>query len=166
VVHDPHALAPAAARLGGGARRSGRAALAVLGAVLEEEDRVAIVVQGRFRGEPGVAALTAGKVVLVNDRQWKPDVTVFAVEAGLAVNGWQDERSAALTFVASDRHETIERIGDRALAIELAQRLRQQLGVEPFAGPPPVPTGGPIPGPGPTPPPPYAPAPPPPPPPA
>ncbi|HYZ97646.1 MAG TPA: hypothetical protein VE575_02775, partial [Acidimicrobiales bacterium] len=52
---DPHGLAVAAGRLSAGARRSGRVALAVLAAVLQGDEAVAVVVQGRFRGEIGVA---------------------------------------------------------------------------------------------------------------
>ena len=128
VVIDPHGLGLSVSRLSGAGRRVGKVALAVLATVLEEGDVVAVVVQGRFRGEPGVAALVEGKVVLVNDRQWKPDVVVLAVDADLAVHGWQDERTAALTFVSGERQEFIERIGDRGLAIEFAQRVRHALG--------------------------------------
>ena len=128
VIIDPHGLGLSVSRLGGGARRAGKVALAVLANVLDDGDVVAVVVQGRFRGEAGVAALVEGRVVLVNDRQWKPDVVVLPVDAELVVHGWQDERTAALTFVSSDRHEAIERIGDRGLAIELAQRVRHALG--------------------------------------
>jgi hypothetical protein len=140
VVVDPHGLGLSVSRLSGGARRAGKVALGVLAAVLAEGDVVAVVVQGRFRGEAGVAALVEGRVVLVNDRQWKPDVVVLPVDGDLTVHGWQDERTAALTFVVGDRQEFIERIGDRGLAIEMAQRIRHAQG-GPDAGPaaPPVP---------------------------
>jgi hypothetical protein len=137
VIIDPHGLGLAASRLGSGARRSGKVALAVLATVLEEGEVVAVAVQGRFRGESGIAALVEGRVVLVNDRQWKPDVVELPVDADLAVHGWQDERTAALTFVSGDRHEVVERIGDRGLAIELAQRVRHALGGADSAPPPP-----------------------------
>jgi len=103
---------------------------------------VAVAVHGRFRGEPGVAALVGERVVLVNERQWKPDVVTFPVDLDLAVQGWQDDRSATLTFVAGDTHESLDRIGDRAVAIEMAHRVRQQTGVPtPVPGPgwPPAP---------------------------
>jgi hypothetical protein len=87
-----------------------------------------------------VAALVDGKVVLVSDRQWKPEVVVLPVDGELSVRGWHDERTASLTFVLADRHEVIERIGDRALAIELAQRVRHaQAATEPSPPLPPVP---------------------------
>jgi hypothetical protein len=140
VIVDPHGLGLSVSRLGSGARRAGKVALAVLSTVLEDGEVVAVVVQGRFRGEAAVAALVEGKVVIVNDRQWKPDVVVLPVDAQLVVQGWQDERTAALTFVSGERHEVIERIGDRGLAIELAQRVRHALGGAEAAAPaPPVP---------------------------
>jgi hypothetical protein len=144
IVVDPHGLGLAVGRLSGGGRRAGKVALAVLATVLDDGDVVAVVVQGRFRGEAGVAALVDGRVLLVNDRQWKPDVVVLPLDADLAVHGWQDERTAALTFVAGDRHEVVERIGDRGLAIELAQRVRHALGAG-SGGPPPGPPAAPAP---------------------
>jgi hypothetical protein len=137
VLVDPHALAVSVNRLGGGARRAGKVALAVLSALLEEGEVVAVVVQGRFRGVPAVAALVEGKVMLVNERQWKPDVAVLPVDGNLVVQGWQDERTATLTFVTGDRHEVIERIGDRGLAIEMAQRIRHAQSLVEVAPPPP-----------------------------
>jgi hypothetical protein len=147
VVVDPHGLGLSVTRLSGGARRAGKVAMAVLATVLEDGDVVAVVVQGRFRGEAGVAALVEGRVVLVNDRQWKPDVVTFPVDGDLVVHGWQDERTAALTFVAGDRQEYIERIGDRGLAVELAQRIRHaQGGVEAAPPAPPAPRPPSVPG--------------------
>ena len=144
LVVDPHAVGMAAARLGGGARRAGKVALAVLASALGDGDVVSVVVQGRFRGVPGVAALVEGRVVLVNDRQWKPDVVELPVDGDLVVQGWQDERTASLTFLSGDRHERIERIGDRGLAIELAQRVRHAQGlveaVPPVSPAPPPPS--------------------------
>jgi hypothetical protein len=140
VVVDPHGLGLSVSRMSGGARRAGKVALAVLSAVLDEGDVVAVVVQGRLRGHAAVAALVDGKVVLVSDRQWKPEVIVLPVDGELSVRGWQDQRTASLTFVLADRNEVIERIGDRALAIELAQRVRHAQGAtEPSPPLPPVP---------------------------
>jgi hypothetical protein len=117
-------------------------ALAVLAASLAPGETVALLAQGQFRGAAGVVALAGGRVVLVNDRQWKPDVVSLAVDARLAVHGWQDDRSASLTFVAGDRHEVISRILDRGLAVELARRVREQAG---GGGPPPPPPAPPAP---------------------
>jgi hypothetical protein len=150
VVPDPHGVGAAVGRLGGSGRRAGRVAVAVLAAVLGDGETVAVLAQGQFRGAAGVVALVGDQVVLVNDRSWKPDVARIPVDADLVVHGWQDDRSASLTFVAAGRQEVIEaidRIPDRALAIELAQRIRHQTGAEPPApAPPPPPPPPPPPG--------------------
>jgi hypothetical protein len=148
-VPDPHGIGAAVARLSGNGRRAGRVPLVVLSSILDDGDTVAILVVGRFRGEGGVAALLGDRVVLVNERQWKPDVVSIPVDADLAVQGWQDDRSASLTFVAGDAHEVIDTIVDRGLAIEMAQRVRQATGGAPEPPPPQVPPGrGPAPAPG------------------
>jgi hypothetical protein len=121
---DPHALGAAAQRLSGGARRSGKVAMAVLAASLDPGEVVQAVVQGRYRDVTGVAALTEGRVVLVNDREWAPEVTSVPVTSSLTVQGWQDDKVAALVFTDGETSETIDRIGDRPMAMELAQRLR------------------------------------------
>ena len=125
-VNDPHGVGLAVGRLGSGGRRSGRVAFAVLAALLGEGDVVDVVVQGRFRGGPGVAALVGARVFVVNDRPWKPDVVVMPVGPDLQVQGWQDERTASLRFITPSGHELVDRIGDRVLAIELAQRVRDR----------------------------------------
>lgn len=160
MIYDPHGVGVAASRMGSSARRNGRVALAVLASVLDEGEVVTMVVQGRVRGEQGVVALVGNKVMLVNERQWKPDVVVVELASKLLVHGWQDDRSATLTFVVDDRPEVVERIGDRVLAIELAQRVRHLTAAPngtdtPPAAPPPAPTpAGPVPQPPPPPPPP------------
>jgi hypothetical protein len=131
----------------------------MLASLLDEGDAVAVLVVGRFRGEGGVAALVGDRIVLVNERQWKPDVVSIPVDAGLAVKGWQDDRSASLTFVAGESHETIDTIVDRGLAIEMAQRIRRVTGAAPDPPPPgPAAAPGPAPAWSPTPPPPPGPA--------
>src|SRR5262249_35759616 len=71
---DPHGIGAAVARLSGNGRRAGRVPLVLLAALLGDGDTVAVLVVGRFRGEGGAAALVGDRVVLVNERQWKPDV--------------------------------------------------------------------------------------------
>jgi hypothetical protein len=99
----------------------------VLAAMLGEGDMVEAVVQGRFRGSSGVVALVGSKVVIANDRQWKPDTLIVPITRSLQVQGWQDDRSASLTFVFPDGHERIDAIFDRPLAIDLAQRIRDRV---------------------------------------
>lgn len=123
-------------------------ALLILAAVLEPDDVVEIVVTGRLRGLGAAAALVGSKVVLVNERAWKPDVVVIPVGNDLQVQGWQDDRSATLTFKDLDYHEAVERIPDRMLAIEFAQRTRDriaQLAAQPSGGYPTTPEPGVVP---------------------
>jgi hypothetical protein len=102
-------------------------ALLVLASVLEPDEVVEILAAGRVRGFGGVAALAGSRVVLVNDRQWKPDVVVLPIAPTLQVQGWQDDRAATLLFADGDQQEPIERIPDRSLAIEFAQRVRERV---------------------------------------
>lgn len=114
----------AASRLGNAGRRSGRVALAVTSALLDEGEIVECAVQGRFNGADGVAVLTNERVLVVNDRSWKPDVLEIEVDGSTTVQGWQDDRTAALVFQRADQSATVDKIGDRHLAMEFAQRLR------------------------------------------
>jgi hypothetical protein len=125
---DPHALGAAAGRLSGGARKAGRVALAVAATALDADEAVLTVVQGRVREIPGVAVVTPRRVLLANEREWAPEVISLPVTATLTVQGWQDEKVAALVFTDGETSETIDRIGDRPLAMELAQRIRAAVG--------------------------------------
>ena len=124
---DPHALVGAANRLSARSRKSGRVALTVLAAVLDEGEVVQVVVQGRYRDQAAVAALSEQRVLIVNERELAPDVTAVPVRASLHVQGWQDDKVAALVFNDGAVSETIDRIADRPLALEFAQRLRSMV---------------------------------------
>jgi hypothetical protein len=126
-VYDPHGIGHTVARLGSGARRAGKVAFAVLGASLEPEDVVEILVQGKLRGVPGVGALVGSKLVFVNERTWKPDVLVLRLSSSVQVQGWQDERTATVMIADGDRQEVVERIPDRLIAVEFAQRVRDRV---------------------------------------
>jgi hypothetical protein len=121
---DSHAVGAAAQRLSGGARRSGKAPLLMVAALLDEGEAVRAVIQGRFREVDGIAALTDTRILLVNAREWDPDVVSVPVTSSLAVQGWQDDRVAALVFTDGEASHTIDRIPDRPLAIEFAQLIR------------------------------------------
>ncbi len=121
---DPAGLGEAVSRLSGGARKAGNAAFFVIAMALEPEERVETVVQCRYRGADGAMALTDRRLLIANARQWQPDLTPVGLEAGLTVRGWQDERSAALVF-GRDGHElVVDKIGDRALAQQIAAAVR------------------------------------------
>jgi hypothetical protein len=102
-------------------------AFAVLAAVLEPDDVVEILVQGKLRGVPGVGALVGTKLIFANERSWKPDVVVIPLTPSVQVQGWQDERTATVLIAEGDRQEVVERIPDRLLAVEFAQRVRDRV---------------------------------------
>lgn len=126
-VVDPAELGPAVARLSANAQRAGRVAAAVLSALLHEGEHVDALVQGRYQNNAGVAVLTSERIMLVNDHEWRPDIREIAITADLVVQGWQDDRTASLTFVAEGRSMTIEMITDRPLAQEMAHMIRSRV---------------------------------------
>jgi hypothetical protein len=114
-------------RLGSSAKKQGKTAFAVASALLEPNEVVEAIVQGRFQGQPGVAVLTGHRVLLVNEAQWKVGVESVPIEPTLTVQGWQDDKVASLIFQSGDRSVTIESIGDRPLAQEMAGRVRAKV---------------------------------------
>ncbi len=125
---DPNGLGAAAGRSGKGPLKQARTALAVAGAVLQDDEVVEALVVGRFEGNGAVLALTDRSLVLVDDRTWRPATERFPLDATLQVQGWQDDRTASLTIVASGRQLVVDQITDRPLAVELAQRIRYRTG--------------------------------------
>lgn len=123
-MDDPHVLGPAVARLGNGARKSARTALAIASVVLDDGEAVEGLVAGQVDGLDGIAVLTDRKLVLLNDRQWRPDRYAFVLDPGLTVRGEAAGAEATLTIEQGGRTAVISRIGDVPLAQELAQRIR------------------------------------------
>lgn len=121
---DPNSIGAAAGRLGAATRKHAKVSLAVLGAVLEEGEIVEAVVGGKLDGNHALVALTDRSLRVVDDRQWKPVTERFTVDPQLEVRGWQDDRTASLTLVTGGRQLVVDQIVDRALAVELAQRIR------------------------------------------
>ena len=128
VVADPHRLGQAVGQLGMFSKRSGRVAFGILGALLQDGETVDVVVQGRFGGEDGAAVATDRRVLFVNDREWKPDVTVVPYLSGLVVKGWQDDRTAALIFEFEGNSISIDQISERELAQRMASIVRARVG--------------------------------------
>lgn len=124
---DPHQLGLAVGRLGSAARRHGKVAFTVASALLTPGEVVEAVVQGRFQGEIGAAVLTGNRVLLVNEAQWHAASETVAIEPSLTVQGWQDDSVASLIFQSGDHSATIEAIGDRQLAQEMAGRVRAKV---------------------------------------
>ncbi len=133
-VVDPAGVEGPLGRLSAGARRSALAPLGVVAALLEHGEQVEAIVQGELQHRPAVAVLTDRRVVVANDRRWRPDVRTFPLDPTLVVHGWQDERRATLVFVAGGTGTVLHAISDRPLARDLAQRIRARCAAPP-AGP-------------------------------
>src|SRR5213078_4003313 len=92
VVNDPHGLGIAMGRLGGGARKGAKASGAALAVLLSEGEIVEGLVTGQVYGSNAMCALTNKRLIVVNDREFKPDVIEIALDGGTTVQGWQDDR--------------------------------------------------------------------------
>jgi hypothetical protein len=124
-VPDPHGLGVAASRLSGGSRKNGRAALAVLSVSLREGDVVEQVLVGQYHGVEGAAAVLASDLLLVNAREWQPEVVRVAL-AGMGVQGLAEGRKASLAFTSGATQDSFQGVSDTDLAVEFANRIRQK----------------------------------------
>jgi hypothetical protein len=125
---DPHGLGPAIERLGFNAKRSGKVVFGIVSALLREGETVECLLKGNYLGRTAVCALTGDRILVVNDNEWKPDTAELGFEAGLTVQGWQDDRNAALVFThPAGWQVVIDKIGERELAQEMAQRIRAKV---------------------------------------
>jgi hypothetical protein len=115
----------AASRLSGGSRKNGRAALAVLSLALQDGDVVEQVLVGQYHGVEGAAAVLATDLVLVNTREWQPEV-VRVTLAGMGVQGTADGRKASLAFTSGATQDSFGGVSDTDLAVEFANRIRQK----------------------------------------
>lgn len=100
----------------------------MLAVLLREGEVVHSLVVGQVLGVDGVAALTDQRLIFVTEREWKPDVFELPVDATLTVKGMQDDRTASLTFQHGPHSAAIDKISDRPLAMEMAQRIRARTG--------------------------------------
>ena len=124
---DTSGIGQAVSRLSNGSRNAGKGAFFVLACTLDDDEIVEVVVQCRYRGADGAMALTNKRLLIVNARQWNPDVTPVALESCLTVQGWQDERSAALVFERGGAELVVDKIGDREVAQDLVGRVRARV---------------------------------------
>ena len=115
-------------RLGNSPRKQAKTALAVVGALLEDGEMVETAVIGRLESNPAVLVLTDRGLLLADDRQWKPVAERFTLDGSFQVQGWQDEKTASLTLLTGARQFAVERIADRPLAVDMAQRIRARCG--------------------------------------
>lgn len=123
---DPHALAAAMGRLGGGSRRNGSAAALVAAGTLQADETVELVIAGRFRGHDGVGVLTGRRLLLVNARQWSPEVVEVADLHGAEVEGWIERRAATVRITAAGEVHVMDRIPDTGVAEQFTAAVRSR----------------------------------------
>ncbi|MFN8019381.1 MAG: hypothetical protein U0P45_14845 [Acidimicrobiales bacterium] len=115
-------------QLSNGTRKAVKVPVAIAGALLQDGEVVEAVVGGKLEGNAAVVVLTDRGLLVVDERQWKPFAERIAVDAGLQVQGWQDDRTASLTLIVGGRQLVVDQIADRPLAVDLAQRIRLRTG--------------------------------------
>jgi hypothetical protein len=125
---DPHNLGPAIDRLGFNSKRNGKIVFGIVSALLHDGEIVECLLKCNYLGRTGVCVLTGNRILVVNDNEWKPDTAELAFEAGLTVQGWQDDKTAALVFThPAGWQVVVDKIGERELAQEMAQRVRAKV---------------------------------------
>lgn len=125
---DPFGIGQAVSRLSNSSRRAGKGAFLVLAGALDDDEHVEVIAQCRYRGADGAMALTNKRLLIINSREWQPDVTPVGLEPGLTVHGWQDERTAALVFDRDGAELVVDKIGDREVVQDLVARVRARVG--------------------------------------
>ena len=115
-------------RLGSGDRKVARTAALVAGAILEDSEAVEAAVGGKVEGHGGVAVLTDRRLLVCDERPWRPQVHRIHLDPSVVVEGWQDDRTASLTIRWGGQQVVLDQIRDRSLAVELAQRIRYRTG--------------------------------------
>ncbi|HNB95811.1 MAG TPA: zinc ribbon domain-containing protein [Microthrixaceae bacterium] len=123
-VPDAHGLAAAISRLRPEAAEAAEVPISVCGALLVRDEVVLAAVTGQMLGHAAVVVLTNQRVMVVNGRRWQPIVDVFALGPDLVVRGRHDRDVASLTFSDATQLSTVDAIGEVALAVELAERIR------------------------------------------
>jgi hypothetical protein len=139
---DPHGIGQAVGWLGSGSKRAGKAAFPVLAATLNPGDVVELLLQGAVFGQPGVLALVGDRLLLVNAREWKPDVVRLVITPSLQVQGLSHRNMATLHLVDGGIHHVVDQIRDQQLAVAMADRVRARvaaIGSPPSPPPPPPP---------------------------
>jgi len=126
-IVDPHGIGPVVSRLSTGSLRTGRVALGIMSALLDDGEQVEALVQGVYQNQIAVGALTSKRVLLVNEHEWVPFVRSIPLSKDLLVQGWQDDRTASLIFIVDEKSITISSIADRPLAQDLAHRMRAKV---------------------------------------
>ena len=116
------------ARLDAQSRRGARTVALLVASVLGPGERVESVVSGRFLGASALVAVTDRRMLVVNDREWEPDIVPVGLEPGLEVEGRQDEHRAALVFRRGAAELVVDEIADTEAAREVAIMVRARVG--------------------------------------
>jgi hypothetical protein len=126
---DSSGLAGLVGLLGFGARRSSRTAILVAAAVLDADERVERLLVGRSADVPAALLLTDRRLLLADEREWRPHVVSIDVTPGLEVHGLEQDGSATLTFARDGAAVAVlDRIADGAAARSMASAVRQRAG--------------------------------------
>lgn len=126
-AEDPHGVGGCVGRLGFSAKRNARVSAGIVTALLRDGERAEQLVQGSFLDKNAVAVLTDQRLLVVNDREWKPDVRSVDLTSAITVEGMGDDRSASLTIAGVGEPVAITGIGDPAQAREFAHRIRTRV---------------------------------------
>lgn len=128
VVPDPHDFDKAVARLRHDEIERARVSLTVCGALLDRSERVRSVVTGQMLGRSAAVVLTDRRVLVVNERRWRPIVDIYELGPELNVRGRHDGHVAALSFSDDTRLSMVDGIGEVELAVTLARATREPSG--------------------------------------
>jgi hypothetical protein len=126
-IVDPNGIGAVIPLMSAGSMRTGRIALGILTGLLDPDEKVEGLVQGVYQSYIAVGALTDRRVLLVNEQEWVPRVRSIPLTGDLAVQGWQDDRTASLIFLAEGQSITLSGISDRQLAQGFARLLRDRV---------------------------------------
>ncbi len=101
-------------------------AAGILSALLDDGEVVEQLIYGSFLDKSAVAVVTNRRLMVVNDREWKPDVRSVEFTSGITVEGMGDDRSASVTVAGAGEPVTIVDI-DPGQAREFAHRIRTRV---------------------------------------
>jgi hypothetical protein len=115
-------------RLAGPSRRAASRPALVAAHHLAPGEVIEFVLACRYLGAEAVAVLTAQRLLLVNAREWKPEITEIVDLRGMQVEGWVDRRAATIRLTLGRDVHVIDRIPDTDLAGQFTSTLRARAG--------------------------------------
>lgn len=123
---DPSDFGVAWHRLGGASRRGAEAPALVAVAILAEDEKVERVLVGRFRAERAVMVLTTHGLLIVNGREWAPEIVVVTDIGSFDIEGWIDGRVATIRLTGGAEAHVFDSIRDTEIAAEMTAALRER----------------------------------------